>query len=54
MLSFQGKYVVQCLEGKLSDEHREAWKWRPELAKTTPDNQKHRLDLKDDELNGWH
>jgi sarcosine oxidase/L-pipecolate oxidase len=25
-----GKYIVQALEAKLEDHHRQAWKWRPE------------------------
>ena len=25
-----GKYIVQALEGKLEERHRQTWKWRPE------------------------
>lgn len=50
-----GKYVVQCLEGKLSDEHREAWRWRPDIVGTDRDKDYtsgvRRTDLS--ELHGW-
>jgi sarcosine oxidase / L-pipecolate oxidase len=28
-----GKYVADLIEGKLSEELREAWRWRPEKVK---------------------
>lgn len=44
-----GKYVCDCLEGKLPEQLREAWRWRPDKASGAP--RLTRVDIKD--LHGW-
>jgi len=44
-----GKYVCDCLEGKLPENLRETWRWRPDKVVDAPCV--NRVDIKD--LHGW-
>lgn len=44
-----GKYVADCLEGRLNSRMQEAWRWRPDKVAGSTSIQ--RVDLAD--LNGW-
>jgi sarcosine oxidase / L-pipecolate oxidase len=50
-----GKYIVQALEGKLDEVHRETWKWRPEKVGKDPEAEErasmYRMPL--EEASGW-